>query len=361
MTVVIHPRPNPIVAAMYTLRDMDVDVIVVHGPAGCGFMASRMLEEAGVRVVTSAMKEQDLIFGGGDALARTLGEVRRKFHPRTVAVIGTCASTIIGDDMAAVIRRAGAADGCLVFPVNCSGCLGDNTEGAARALLAGAQAGVIPQAEADRQVQLLKAATALEKRVGMASKDYLSPAVSPTKLHVARDIAAALQAGRKVAVVMLAKKELAYRFADLFVAVAEAQRKLGGQTLFVANLDGSVGLPRIRRYCANIGAELDADGVKLDAVIGGLDEYAVAGVRMQAAVDAFRPDLRIFLGICHAYPGLKKDDILITDQPRELANYLGQNFLRAVGEVDSHSMVMGAAGLVHLETADTLREIVRER
>lgn len=42
----IHPRPNPIVAAMYTLRDLDVDVIIVHGPAGCGFMASRMLEEA---------------------------------------------------------------------------------------------------------------------------------------------------------------------------------------------------------------------------------------------------------------------------------------------------------------------------
>jgi len=359
VTVVIHPRPNPIVAAMYTLRDMDVDVIVVHGPAGCGFMASRMLEEAGVRVVTSAMKEQDLIFGGGDALARTLNEVLRKFHPHTVAVIGTCASTIIGDDMAAVIRRIGA-DGCVIFSVNCSGCLGDNTEGAARALLAGAKAGIIPQTEADRQVQLLKAATELEKRVGMASKDYLSPAVSPTKLHVAKDIAAALSAGKRVAVVMLAKKELAYRFADIFVAADEARRKLGGQTFFVANMDGGVGLPRIRRYCANIAAELDADGVKLDAVIGGLDEYAVVGARMQTAVDVFRPDLRIFLGICHAYPDLKKEDILITDQPRELANYLGQNFQRAVGEVDSHSMVMDAAGLVHLETADTLRELVRE-
>ena len=47
----IHPRPNPIVAAMYTLRDLDVDVIIVHGPAGCGFMASRMLEEAGFNVL----------------------------------------------------------------------------------------------------------------------------------------------------------------------------------------------------------------------------------------------------------------------------------------------------------------------
>lgn len=64
----IHPRPNPIIAAMYTLRDMDVDVVVIHGPAGCGFMASRMLEEADVRVVTSGMRDDDLIFGGADSL-----------------------------------------------------------------------------------------------------------------------------------------------------------------------------------------------------------------------------------------------------------------------------------------------------
>ena len=94
--------------------------------------------------------------------------------------------------------------------------------------------------------------------------------------------------------------------------------------------------------------------------MGGLDEYAVVGERMKAEVDAFAPDMTIFLGICHAYPDLKKEDILITDQPRELANYLNQNFLSAVGEVSSHNMVMGATGIVHLETADTLREIVRE-
>ena len=71
-TAVIHPRPNPIVAAMYTVRDMDVDVIVLHGPAGCSFMASRPLENAGVRVVTSALKDNDLIFGGTEPLVRTL-------------------------------------------------------------------------------------------------------------------------------------------------------------------------------------------------------------------------------------------------------------------------------------------------
>lgn len=357
-TAVIHPRPNPIVAAMYTVRDMDVDVIVLHGPAGCSFMASRPLENAGVRVVTSALKDNDLIFGGAESLVRTLREARNKFNPKTVAVVGTCASTIIGDDMAAAIKRADI--GCNVFPVDCHGCMTANTDGAIMALRAGAKAGIISAEERDRQTALLKAATDLERQRGMAAKTYLSPAVSPTKLNVCRRIADVLGSGGRVAVVMIAKKELAYRFADMFVAVDEARRKLGGETLFVANMDGSVGLPRIRRYCSNIAAELDADGVVIDETVGGLDEYAVVGERMKEKVDAFGPDLTVLLGICHAYPDPRKDDILITDQPRELANYLNQNFLSAVGEVSSHSMVMGATGIVHLETADTLREIVRE-
>ncbi len=355
---IIHPRPNPIVAAMYTLRDMDVEVIVLHGPAGCSFMASRPLENAGVRVVTSALKEDDLIFGGSESLIRTLKEVENKFKPKTVAVVGTCASSIIGDDIKASIRRAGISGN--VFPVDCHGCLPANTDGAIRALKAGAAAGIISQEECDRQTSLMRAATELEQKRGMAARTYLSPAVSPTKLHVCREIAQALKDGKKVAVVMNAKKELAYRFSDMFVAVAEAQRKLGGSTFFMANMDRSVGLPRIKRYCDNILAELDADGVKIDRMCGGLDEYAIVGDRMQDILDEEKPDLTVVLGICHALPRLKKDDILITDQPRELANYLNQNFLQAVGEVSSHNMVMGATGIVHLETADTLREIVRE-
>ena len=52
------------------------------------------------------------------------------------------------------------------------------------------------------------------------------------------------------------------------------------------------------------------------------------------------------------------DDILITDQPRQLANYLAQGCQWAVGEISSHTMVMGAHSIVPLETADTLREML---
>lgn len=359
MTAVIHPRPNPIVAAMYTLRDMDVDVIVVHGPSGCGFMASRMLEEADIRVVTSGMRDNDLIFGGSESLAGTLKTVREKFNPKTIAVIGTCASMIIGEDLAATIRKTGIE--CNVFPVDCHGCMGDNTRGAIKALEAGRDAGIISAEEADRQINLMKASARMEKNVGMASKDYLSPTSGPTKMNVCKKILNALDSGKKVAVVMIAKKELAYRFSDIFPAIDRIRKHVGGHTLFVANLNDSVGLPRIRRYCNDILAELKDADVEIDRIVGGLDEYPIVGEEMRKLVDEFEPDLTVLIGICHAYPNICEDDILITDQPRQLANYLSAGYSNSVGEISSHSMVMSTRKIVHLETADTLRELLEER
>src|ERR1700690_1355866 len=95
MNRVLHPRPNPIVAAMYALRDLEVDVIVLHGPAGCGFMASRRLEEAGVRVMTSGMEESDLIFGAEENLINVLRTVDKDFSPKMIGLVGSCASMII--------------------------------------------------------------------------------------------------------------------------------------------------------------------------------------------------------------------------------------------------------------------------
>ena len=356
MSRVFHPRPNPIVAAMYTARDMDVDVVVIHGPAGCSFMASRPLENAGVHVVTSSMKDKDLIFGGTSSLEATLKDVIDRFSPKTIAVIGTCASTIIGDDIDAVISRFKFKD-TICFSIDCHGCLESNTDGAIRTVIAGAKAGIISKEEADRQTVLLKAATDLEKKRGMAGKSYLSPAISPTKLSVCKEIIDTLSSGGKVAVAMVAKKELAFRFADMFIAVNQVKKICGGETFLIGNLDEKKGLPRIRQYCVDIIDDLKANDVVLNECVGGLDEYAIVGERMQSSIDSFNPDLLIILGICHSFPKIDKNAILITDQPRQLKNYLEEGY-KAVGEVGSHSMVMGKNKIVTLETAQTLRELI---
>ena len=64
----MHPRPSPIAASLYTLRDLNADVIVMHGPHGCCFRTGRLLESDGVRVVTTAMAENDFILGASQKL-----------------------------------------------------------------------------------------------------------------------------------------------------------------------------------------------------------------------------------------------------------------------------------------------------
>ena len=354
---IIHPPPNPIVAAMYTLRDLDVDVIVVHGPAGCCFMASRSIEEAGVRVVTSGITDNDLVFGAVDSLIETLKLVKEKFDPKTVAVIGTCASMIIGEDLDAAIRRANI--GCTVFPVDCHGCMKDNTSGAVKAIEAAEATGIISHDEASRQSAMMRAATELEKNNGMAGKDYLSPTRGPTKMGVAKMIIDTMKKGGTVTAAVIAKKELIYRFADIYVVLNEVQKAVGGKTRFFGNIDREIGLPRIRRYADDVIKELESKGIKVDTV-GGLDEYAVIGQRMKDRVEAEPTDLLIVVGIAHSYPDIPKDAVLITDQPRQLANYLKSGYANSVGEISSHSMVMSARNIISLETADTIREMLKE-
>ncbi|MCL2296106.1 MAG: Ni-sirohydrochlorin a,c-diamide reductive cyclase catalytic subunit [Methanomassiliicoccaceae archaeon] len=352
----IHPRPNPIIAALYTLRDIDVDVVVIHGPPGCGFMASRMIEEAGIRVVTTAMNDDDLIFGASDKLGNILREAERMFSPKSMAVIGTCSSMIIGEDMEASVRRSGV--GCKVISVDCHGCMGNNTAGAIMAVEASAKAGLISEEEAKRQKHLLSMAADMEKERGMASVPYLQPSSGPTKMGVAKRIIDCLSNDGKLVVMSISKKELAYRFSDLFLAADQACKKLGGTVANISNLDPQKGLPRIRRYAADILSELSAKEISVD-IVGGLDEYAVIGEDLKEAVDRHSPDLLVIAGIPHAYPDLNKSQILITDQPRQLSNYLSKGY-DAVGEISSHQMVMNVRRIVPTETGDTIREMLKD-
>ena len=356
MTEVLHPRPSPIVAAMYTLRDLEVDVIVMHGPPGCGFTASRLLEEAGVTVVTTGMQESDLIFGAEEKLVKVLKKVEHDFRPRMIGIVGTCASMIIGENLDAEIKKAGIRS--VVLPVDVHACSGPNTVGAIKVLEVAAAKGVIPKEEFERQKLMLTKATELEKAKGMTSKPYLRPHRGTTKLKVAKRILQELRAGGRVAVVLNAKKETAYRFADVLRAVEYARRRIGGDAVYVANADPGVGLPRIRKYSENILRDLSEAGVSVDFLTGGLDEYPVAGERASAFLKGDGAGLRVICGLPHAIPDLRREDILVTDQPRELRNFLDEGFDYSVGEISTHSALMGATGIVHSELGDTIRDIV---
>ena len=78
---IIHPRPSSIVAALYTLRDLNVDVAILHGPPGCSFKHARLLEEDGIHVVTTGLDENSFVFGGHDRLVELINKSSRTLQP----------------------------------------------------------------------------------------------------------------------------------------------------------------------------------------------------------------------------------------------------------------------------------------
>jgi putative methanogenesis marker 13 metalloprotein len=357
--MILHPRPSAIVAALYTLRDLDVDVAIMHGPPGCSFKHSRLLEEDGMHVLTSAMNESNFVFGGHEALAEVLKKAEEMFQPELMGVVGTCSSMIIGEDLRQTIEDSGV--GCKVIAVDVHAGYRDNTVGVILTLESAYKAGIISNDEFQRQKKMLEAATVLEKEVGAASKSFIPPSKGDSKIDVANRLLELIDAGKRGVCVLNAKKETAFMFADILRAVNKAAAT--SQIANIANLDRNVGLRKIRGYSEIILDELATDGIKIDHIIGGLDEYSVAGDKAAAIIKELYSDYEfaVLLGIPHGVPlekySIKMEIFSVTNGPRtiEPLKWLGHD--HAVLEIDLHPKTMGATGIIPSEFGDTVLKL----
>ncbi|KKG37403.1 hypothetical protein DU35_03505, partial [Methanosarcina mazei] len=170
---IIHPRPSSIVAALYTLRDLNVDVAILHGPPGCSFKHARLLEEDGIHVVTTGLDENGFVFGGHDKLVQVINKSIELFNPKILGVVGTCASMIIGEEMHEAVLEANPDIPVIEVEVHAG--YHNNTKGVIFALESALDAGIIDHKEFERQEYLLQKATEVEKKFGAASKEYLAP------------------------------------------------------------------------------------------------------------------------------------------------------------------------------------------
>ena len=354
MIKIIHPRPSPIAATLYTLRDMNVDVIVMHGPTGCCFRTARLLEGDGVRVVTTGMSENDFILGAGEKLVETLTEAYDLFKPKLMGIAGTCASMIIGEDLKDAIANADLP--CTVIPVESHGGSGegDNTVGAIMVLDAAVECGVIPREEADRQIEMLEKATEVEKTRGMAKGKYIKPNFGDSKESVAKTVVNALKDGKKVAFVLNVKKETSYLFADI-VNFDYMQINPDNKPIFVANLDENIGLPRIRQHAVNIKNQLD---IEPDFITGGLDEYPITADAASEYLKDKNLDLIVVVGVPHAFPIEDFESVAVTDGPRLVEPLRELGYTHVVAELDAHSKTLGTDEIVFSDFGGMIRSAI---
>ncbi|MCJ7445683.1 MAG: Ni-sirohydrochlorin a,c-diamide reductive cyclase catalytic subunit [Methanotrichaceae archaeon] len=355
---VIHPRPSSIVAALYTLRDLGADVIILHGPSGCCFKHARLLEEDGVRVLTTSLDEAGFVFGAQEALTNLLRKAKALFEPKLMAVTGTCSSMIIGEDLHQAVLNADLDIPILEVEVHAG--YRDNTRGVIIALEAALDMGIIDEIEFDRQKILLDKATELERLYGAASSEYLRPERGDVKYEVASRLLKLIRDGLRGINILNAKKETAYMFADVTAAVSEVA---GCQVDTLANLFDKVGLPKVRRDAANILSELNARNISFD-MIGGLDEYAVTGEAVARFIEEHNEnyDFAVISGVPHAIPISSLNDMeifSITNGPRQVKPLRDTGHHHVVVELDLHPKTMGVSRIVESEFGATLRALSR--
>ncbi len=349
----VHPRPNPIAAALYTLRDINCRHIVLHGPPGCNFRALRLLERDGVKIFTTSMNDFDVVLGGKQKLLEVLEAVYSDFSPEIIGVVGTCCTTIIGEDLEAEVSEAKLP--AKVVCANVSGC-GDNTEGAIRILESAFKCGIIDNTELERQIRILRMATKVERERGVAIPGYIAPSEGDNFREVAKELVKKLKEG--LLVILNAKKETAYLYADIILAINSAKNQLGGEFAVIANLEGSRGLPKVREDARNISKELKENGIEIDRFSGSLDEYAYSAEKALKLSEEFDYSSAVILGIPQALNPKKFDySVGVSSGERTMTRLRELGYTRAINEEGAHVSVLGRRRIVRSHLGNAIREV----
>ena len=351
----MHPRPSSIVAALYTARDLKVGVAILHGPSGCSFKHARLLEEDGMRVLTTSLADNEFIFGGQKPLEDVLRYAEEHFSPSRMAVIGTCVSMIIGEDLQAAVDAAGITTPTIAVDIH-AGYL-ENIAGVLSTLEAAEQAGWITGEELSRQRFLMAKATEVERLRGAACRPYIEPSRGDLKHTAARRLLELARSGKRGIAIMNAKKETAFMFSDILLALHDTCP--GADITYLANLEDR-GLPKTREDARVILDEMTIRGIRPEPA-GALDEYGANGDLLGKRLQEMRPAFALIAGVPHAIPGEYTRGIecfSVTNGPRQVAPLHELGHEHVMVEIDLHPKTLGVRSIVESEFGAVLRSMV---
>jgi putative methanogenesis marker 13 metalloprotein len=350
----MQPRPSSIVAALYTARDLEVNVSVLHGPSGCSFKHARLLEEDGMRVLTTSLSDNEFVFGGQNRLIEVLRFAEQEFTPSRMAVIGTCVSLIIGEDLEAAVEMANLSTETI--PVDIHAGFSENIDGVIATLDPAARAGWISADELARQKDLLKKANEVERLRGAAMKNYIQPSRGDLKHVAGKRLLDLVREGKKGVAIMNAKKETAYMFADILLNLHDAAPD--ADITYSLNLEQR-GLPKVRRDAQRISDELTERGLEYQTR-GSLDEYGATGEMLGVWIGEQNPDFALIAGVPHAIPEKYlggTECFSVTNGPRQVAPLKEQGHAHVMVEVDLHPRTLGVTSIVESEFGAVLRSL----
>jgi putative methanogenesis marker 13 metalloprotein len=350
----MHPRPSSIVAALYTARDLAVDVAILHGPSGCSFKHARLLEEDGMRVLTTSLADNEFIFGGQKPLEDVLRYAEDHFTPHRMAVIGTCVAMIIGEDLTSAVENAGIATPTIAVDIHAG--YSENIAGVLATLEAAEAAGWITNDELSRQRNLMEKANEVEHLRGAASAAYIEPSRGDMKHVAARHLIECARSGQKGVAVLNAKKETAYMFSDELIALHDACPD--ADITYIVNL-ADRGLPKVRADAKRILDEMTARNVDCE-IIGALDEYGANGEALGQRMRELSPSFALLCGVPHAIPPEFTQGIecfSVTNGPRQVEPLRAIGHQHVIVEIDLHPKTLGVREIVESEFGAVIRSL----
>jgi hypothetical protein len=166
---------------------------------------------------------------------------------------------------------------------------------------------------------------------------------------------------------MNAKKETGYMFADITVAINEVAVQLGveGNVINMANVDDTLGLPRVRHHATCIMNDFNEKGIIIHENIGGMDEYPITGDRVSELIAEKYSDFdfAVITGVPHAIPmdNLQGMEVIsVTNGPRQVFPLKDMGHANVIVEIDLHPKTLGVNHIVESEFGATMREVAKD-
>lgn len=105
---------------------------LIHGPIGCYYHIKYLLSmrsSRSVRILSTEMDQNDVVFGGEDKLLQKIYEADEKYSPQLITVLSSCASSIIGENIDKILDNARDNVNAELITISSGGFEGSQIEG----------------------------------------------------------------------------------------------------------------------------------------------------------------------------------------------------------------------------------------
>lgn len=135
----------------YAVSEIKGALPLIHGPTGCSFhqrLTPGRLYEPIYRLANTNITERDVIYGSEETLREQIKNTYKRYHPSLIAILPTCVSALIGDDIPGICQGIKSQVPCDLIYVDSKGFSNRSRESMDDSMQEAAKSWIKPQSTA---------------------------------------------------------------------------------------------------------------------------------------------------------------------------------------------------------------------